>query len=152
MKITDKTPENKATIYRLIKNDETIYVGSSTMKYISSVICRHRTDMTKYSYNTNKTTGKDFDSYEIIELVDIENRFKTERKWIQYYKTKDNGLNTSYPFDDDEFISLYNQGLNDYELASILKVNQSNTNHRRNKLGLPPIRKHHRANKEEDIA
>lgn len=67
-------------IYRLIKNNNTIYVGATTKKYLC-----HRVGHHKY-------LGKNFDSYELIEETDDPSR---EAYWIDYYDTYNNGLNTS---------------------------------------------------------
>ena len=133
---------NKVKIYGLLKNDIFIYVGSTSSKWMSDAICRHRTDMTKYEYNTNKTKGKDFDDYKIIGYTNIDDRYKTERYWMKYYNTIENGLNKSYPFDDSEFIDLYNDGFNDRRISEILEVNNCSIYYRRTKLGLEPHRKH----------
>lgn len=43
----------------------------------------------------------------------------------------------SYKFTDEEFLSLYNQGLSEYRIAKILGVNHRYVRSRRRKLGLP---------------
>jgi hypothetical protein len=41
-------------------------------------------------------------------------------------------------FSDEEFLELYEQGLNDREIADELNVERTTARARRNKLGLPP--------------
>lgn len=69
-------------IYMLIKDNNPIYIGSTSRKYLCERAREHRLGSGCYK--------KDFDSYELIEYTDNIDR---EEYWISYYDTFNNGLN-----------------------------------------------------------
>ena len=67
-------------IYMLLKDDKPIYIGMTSIKYLCNRAAKHR------------YCGKDFDTYELIELTEDSTR---EAYWVSYYDTYNNGLNKS---------------------------------------------------------
>ena len=86
-----------AYVYRIINPKGKVYVGSTRdinirKRNYKGLCCKKQTKL----YNSLKKYGWDRHLFEVLEEVSIENMYIAERKWQEFYKVVERGLNCVY--------------------------------------------------------